>query len=113
MGMGHWAKENWPKLTSVILVALFFGIALYLRAYLPYDKVFSGDWIKFTSVDAYFHMRLVDNLVHNFPHHMAIDPYRIYPGVTGVISYPLFDWLLAGIIWLIGLGSPTRHSVAK
>jgi len=111
MGMGHWAKENWPKLTSVILVALFFGIALYLRAYLPYDKVFSGDWIKFTSVDAYFHMRLVDNLVHNFPHHMAIDPYRIYPVATGVISFPLFDWLLAGIIWLIGLGAPTRHTV--
>ena len=111
MGMGHWAKENWPKLTSVILVALFFGIALYLRAYLPYDKVFIGDWIKFTSVDAYFHMRLVDNLVHNFPYHMAIDPYRIYPGATGVISFPLFDWLLAGIIWLIGLGSPTRHTV--
>ena len=83
MGMGHWAKENWPKLTSVILVALFFGIALYLRAYLPYDKVFSGDWIKFTSVDAYFHMRLVDNLVHNFPYHMAIDPTASTPALPG------------------------------
>ena len=111
MGKGHWAKESWPRLTSVILVALFFGVALYLRAYLPYDQVFGSDWIKFTSVDAYFHMRLVDNLVHNFPHHMAIDPYRIYPFATGVISFPLFDWLLASIIWVIGLGSPTQYTI--
>ena len=24
---------------------------------------------------------------------------------------PFFDWLLAGIIWVIGLGSPTQHTV--
>ena len=99
-----------PKLLVGILVALFFGVALYLRVYLPYDQVFIGDWIKFTSIDAYFHMRLVDNLVHNFPHHTVIDPYRIYPGAGGV-SISFFDWLLAGIIWVIGLGSPTQHTV--
>ncbi|MFQ6122689.1 MAG: hypothetical protein ACE5LA_06500 [Dehalococcoidales bacterium] len=32
-----------------ILLALFFGIALYFRVYLPYDQVFTGDWIKFTN----------------------------------------------------------------
>ncbi len=99
-----------PKVLAGILVALFFGVALYLRVYLPYDQVFVSEWIKFTSIDAYFHMRLVDNLVHNFPHHMVIDPYRIYPGAAGV-SISFFDWLLAGIIWVIGLGSPTQHTV--
>ena len=56
-----------PKLVAGIILALFFGVALYLRVYLPYNQVFSGDWIKFTGVDAYYHMHLVDNLVHNFP----------------------------------------------
>ena len=111
MGKSHWAKENWPKLIPVIIVALFFGIALYLRVCLPYDKVFIGDWIKFTGIDVYYHMRLVDNLVHNFPHHTAIDPYLIYPGATGEISIRFFTWLLAAIIWVIGLGSPTQHTI--
>jgi dolichyl-diphosphooligosaccharide--protein glycosyltransferase len=94
-----------------ILLALFFGIALYLRICLPYDQVFSGEWIKFTSVDAYFHMRLVDNLVHNFPRLTSFDPYFIYPGGQAVGGIRFFDWLLAGLIWVIGLGAPTQHTV--
>ena len=100
-----------PGLLAGIIVALFFGIALYIRAALPYDQVFSGDWIKYTGVDAYYHMHLVDNLVHNFPRLMGFDPYFIYPGGHGVGSLRFFDWLLAGIIWVIGLGSPTQHTV--
>ena len=78
-------KENKlsPELIAGIILALFFGIALFLRVYLPYNQVFSGEWIKFTSVDAYYQMRLVDNLVHNFPQLTNFDPYLLYPfGVT-------------------------------
>ena len=81
-----------------ILLALFFGIALYLRVYLPYDQVFSGEWIKFTGIDAYYHMHFVDNLAHNFPDHMRFDPYLIYPGGQGLGSIRFFDWVLAAII---------------
>jgi len=94
-----------------MIVAIFFGISLCLRVCLPYDQVFSSDWIKFTGIDAYYHMHLVDNLVHNFPHHMRVDPYFIYPGITGVSNIRFFDWLLASIIWVIGLGSPTQHTI--
>ena len=95
-----------------ILLALFFGIALYLRVYLPYDQVFSGDWIKFTSIDAYYHMHLVDNLARNFPHHMNFDPYFIYPNIyVSAISLRFFTWLLGSVTWVIGLGSPTQHTV--
>jgi len=100
-----------PKLVAAIIVALFFGVALYLRTALPYDQVFSGGWIKFTGVDAWYHMRIVDNLVYNFPHLNSFDPYMLYPGGGGPSGYPLFDYLLAGIIWLIGLGSPTQHTI--
>ncbi len=100
-----------PKLIAGILVALFFGISLYLRVVLPYDQVFSGDWIKFTGIDAYYHMRLVDNLVYNFPHLINLDFYFIYPGIDQVINIHFFDWLLAGIIWVIGFGSPTQHTI--
>jgi oligosaccharyl transferase (archaeosortase A-associated) len=100
-----------PVLLTGILITLFFAIALFFRVSLPYDKVFVGDWIKFTSADAYYHMRLVDNLVHNFPHFLSFDPYLIYPGGANVSNIHFFDLLLGGIIWLVGLGSPTQHTI--
>jgi oligosaccharyl transferase (archaeosortase A-associated) len=98
------------RLAVAIIVALFFGLALYLRVALPYDQVFSGEWIKFTGVDAWYNMRIVDNLVHNFPHLNSFDPYLLYPAGSGVVR-PFFGYFLASIIWLIGLGSPTQHTV--
>ncbi len=98
-----------PEVCAGIILALFFSVALYLRVYLPYDHVFSGDWIKFSSVDAYYHMRLVDNLLHHFPQHITFDPYTFYPHGHTIGWPPFFYWLLAGIIWLVGLGTPTEH----
>ncbi|MCD6300022.1 MAG: glycosyltransferase family 39 protein [Dehalococcoidales bacterium] len=102
-----------PQLLVVILIAVFFGVALYLRVYLPYDQVFGSEWIKFTSVDAYRHMRLIDSLVHNFPHLIPFDPYLIYhEGISLAMGKIHFlQWFLAGIIWVIGLGSPAQHTV--
>ena len=100
-----------PKLVAGIIVALFFGVALYLRIVLPYDQVFSGDWIKFTGVDAYHFMRQVDNLVHNFPHLMSFDPYMRYPHGSQLSGLNFFVYLLSGVIWLVGLGSPTQHTI--
>ena len=99
-----------PKLVYGIILALVFGIAFSLRVCLPYDQVFTNEWIKFTGVDGYYHMRLIDNLVQNFPHRITFDPYTSYPGGFFVGWPPFFDWLLAGIAWLIGLGSPTQHT---
>ncbi|MFC1982054.1 STT3 domain-containing protein [Chloroflexota bacterium] len=100
-----------PKLLCGLLIALFFCIALFIRVYFPYDKVFTADWIKFTGADAYFHMRLVDNIVHNFPNLLSFDPYFVYPGGSGVGVTRFFNYLLAGIIWVAGLGSPSPHTV--
>ncbi len=111
--MANKLKAN--KLPSGIiagaLLTLFFGIALYLRAYLPHDHVFVGDWIKFTSIDAYYQMFLVDNIAHNFPHTTTFTPYLIYPGGSNLGGIHFFNWLLAGIIWVVSLGSPTEHTV--
>ena len=105
-------KQGFNKeIIAGILVALFFGVALYVRVVLPYDQVFVGDWVKFTGVDAYFFMRLVDNLVHNFPHFIQFDPYFLYPSGSDINIRSFFIYLLAGVSWLIGLGSPTQHTI--
>jgi oligosaccharyl transferase (archaeosortase A-associated) len=99
------------NLIAGILLAVFFGTALFIRVVLPYDKVFVGDWVKLTGVDAYSIMRLVDNLVHNFPHLITFDPYFLYPSSPGVSIPPFFPYFISGVTWLIGFGSPTQRTV--
>ena len=100
-----------PALFVVALLALFFGLSLIFRIVLPYDSVFTGEWVKFTSIDAYYQMRIVDNMAYNFPGVTEYDPYLIYPSAGGYGNIHFFNWLLAGITWIIGLGSPTPHTV--
>jgi oligosaccharyl transferase (archaeosortase A-associated) len=100
-----------PGLIIGLIILAFFFVALSFRIFLPYTSVFVGDWVKFTSNDAYYHMRIVDNLVHNFPHLTQFDPYFIFPGGASTAGIHFFDWLLAIIIWIIGLGSPTQHTI--
>jgi oligosaccharyl transferase (archaeosortase A-associated) len=100
-----------PPLIAGILVAVFFGISLFIRAYFPHDNVFSGGWIRFTSVDAYYQMRLVDNLVHNFPYLIHFDPYLQFPSGVSIDNIHFFNWVLAGISWVAGLGSPSQRLV--
>jgi len=100
-----------PKLVAAIIVAIFFGVALYFRIVLPYDQVFSGNWIKTTGVDGWYHMRLVDNLAFHFPQRITFDPYTFYPHGSAAVWPPFYDWLIAGIVWLVSLGSPTQHII--
>ena len=55
-------------------------------------------------------MRLVDNLVQNFPHRITFDPYFVYPGGKA-ITIQFFNQILAGIIWIIGFGSPSQNLI--
>ncbi len=100
------------RVLIALLLSVFFFAALYLRIHFTSDVVFGGTWSKFTGIDAYWHARIIDNLAHNFPYLASADPYLLYPwgGSTSLIA-PFFDYLLAGVIWVIGLGSPTPHTV--
>jgi dolichyl-phosphooligosaccharide-protein glycotransferase len=93
------------------LLFIFFGVALYLRVAFLYNQVFVDNTVRYTTTDAYYFMRQVDNLVHNFPHLTSFDPYLSYP--TGAVSgsQTLFARLLGGITWVCGLGSPTQHTI--
>jgi len=103
-----------PKIIVGVLIALFFSASFLIRIAFPYTQVFSNDWVKFTSIDGYYYMHLVDNLAFNFPHMTSMDLFRIYPDypvISGVGTLNFFVWFLASIIWVIGLGSPTQHLV--
>jgi len=70
----------------LLLLIIIVAVALWLRVVLPYNQVFVKDWVKMTGVDAYYFMRLVDNLVKNFPQLTQFDPYLQYPGEIGRAS---------------------------
>lgn len=94
--------------TSLIygtILALLFGLSLYIRA-LPYDSIFSGAFVRFGGNDPWYNMRLVENTLHHFPHRIGFDAFTYYPHGTNIPFAPLFDYMLAVLIWLIGLGNP-------
>lgn len=100
-----------PTLVVVLLVIIFFGIALFFRIYYPYNQIVVGDTIKYSSNDAYYYMRLVDNVSDHFPKLTQFDPYFIYPGGNGVNTLPFFHWIIALLAWIFGGGHPTPHLI--
>jgi len=99
-------KIEKTSLICGIILASLFSLSLYIRVALPYDSVFSSAFVRFGGNDPWYNMRLVENTLHNFPHRIYFDALTQYPHGTEVPFAPLFDYLLAVIIWLIGLGKP-------
>jgi len=95
----------------LITLVLCFSASLLLRILPSYNQIFTDLGIKFALNDAYYHMRLIDNLVYNFPQLSTYDPYLVFPGITVIGGTHFFDWLVAGVIWVVGLGSPTQATI--
>ena len=105
-------RPNTQNIICYGLLALIFLLSLVLRIAVPWDQVFSGNWVKFTDNDAYFYVRLLDNLSRHFPFLGSFDPYYIYPGGESFVGRPFFFVYLMGFIaWLWGGGAPSQHTV--
>jgi oligosaccharyl transferase (archaeosortase A-associated) len=107
------ARKPSPEwLITLVLLAVACGLSFYLRVVLPYQSVFNGPWIKFTTNDAYYYMRIVDNLVQNFPRLYGFDPYWVFPGGFFMGNFPVFfAYLLAGTVKLLGGASPSQQTI--
>jgi dolichyl-diphosphooligosaccharide--protein glycosyltransferase len=105
-------KRRLPPAAIVgIIIAVLCGISLYIRIYLPYDHIFVDGLVWFRETDAYYYVRHIENMVHNFPRFNSFDPYVLYPdGGTG-LTRPFFAWLVAGISLLVSRGAPTQHTI--
>ena len=94
-------------------VFLFFCFALWIRVGPPHQGVLGGSYINFAENDGWYNMRLVENLVHHFPFRNSFDPYTLYPYGQSIGFAPFFDWFLALIIWVAGLGHPSVALIEK
>jgi len=100
-----------PRASILLALLLFCGISLFIRAYYPFDSVFYDDWVSFQSTDPWYHMRHIENLIHNFPSLIQFDPYGFYPTGSYTSTAPFFDFAIGLIAWVLGAGSPSRAVV--
>lgn len=93
----------------LVVLAGIFVVSLFLRVVLPYKHVFTDSGVIFLGSDAWYHMRLAENMAHNFPWPMLYDSYALFPQGMAVAIPPLTTWLIAGVGYAIALGEPTTH----
>ena len=103
--------------SDLILLVIILTVAAGLRIWAPWGDVFSpstalgagGDRVNFLETDAWYHVRLVENQVRNFPHHITVDPYAGPDGQFVAVA-PLFDAIVSTVVFVTrGPGAPTAY----
>ncbi|MBP1908185.1 oligosaccharyl transferase, archaeosortase A system-associated [Methanolobus bombayensis] len=101
-------KNGLPYLIGVVISFL---IAFYIRT-VPKAGVFISDtFVRFGGNDPWYHFRNVESIIHNFPHMLWFDAYTQFPNGTDQVFAPLFDLVLATIIWVLGVGNPDQNLI--
>ena len=90
--------------TDLIWLAAILMVAAGLRVWAPWDDVFApstslgaSSRVNFLETDAWYHVRLAENQVVNFPHRVTVDPYAA-PNGQYVAVAPLLDTIIATIV---------------
>lgn len=87
------------------------ALSLYLRVFIPWSRVFSGDRVIFSSeTDAWYHMMLAKGTVINLQR-MWFDPMTYFPHGTPLHFGPFISWTITLISYILGLGHPSMHLV--
>lgn len=93
---------------ALILTAI---LSFYLRGIIPWDRVFSGSSVIFSSeTDAWYHMMLAHGTVINL-HRLFFDPMTYFPHGTATHFGPLLSWAITIFSYIFGLGNPSYHLV--
>ncbi|MDO8677098.1 MAG: STT3 domain-containing protein [Acidobacteriota bacterium] len=102
---------------DLFFLAVILFISAALRVWAPWGDVFpstalgasGATRINFLETDAWYHVRLVENQVRNFPHHITVDPYAAPDGQFVAVA-PLFDAAIATVVFVTrGPSAPTAY----
>jgi len=96
---------------TLLVIGVCMGVALAIRVAWPYSNVVVDGQVWFREFDGWYHMRLVDNLLANFPHTTPFDPYSFYPHGIEPPFHPLTRWLIAIPAMLVGGLTPSAQTV--
>lgn len=91
-----------------ILIAAMAAAAFVVRTYPAWNGVVgAGGRVNFLETDAWYHVRLVENQVHNFPWRVTLDPYAAVGGQFVPIA-PLYDTITSmAVVALLGRDAST------
>jgi len=96
---------------SVVLLVVAIIAALGIRVGWPFSTVLVDGSVWFREMDGWYHMRLVDNLLANFPHTTQFDPFSFYPHGIEPPFHPLTGWLIALGAMIAGGGTASPATV--
>jgi len=82
------------KVEYILLGTLVVG-AFLLRVLPQLSNVFVNGMVWYRGVDAWYHMRMIDNMMSNYPLPLTYDLYAQFPNGAGGLYLPLFNWVVA------------------
>jgi dolichyl-diphosphooligosaccharide--protein glycosyltransferase len=86
-----------PVRRDLVLVLLIAAAAFGIRTYPAWNNVFTDSGVSFLETDAWYHVRLTEYQVRNYPWRVTTDPYAA-PGGQFVPIAPLFDFITATVV---------------
>src|SRR5829696_3204645 len=91
------------------MLAVILVVAAVLRVWAPWDDVLGEGRVNFLETDAWYHVRLAESQVRNFPHRITVDPYAAPDGQYVAIA-PLLDTLIAtAVVVTKGRHAPVEY----
>jgi oligosaccharyl transferase (archaeosortase A-associated) len=81
------------------MLAVILLVAAGLRVWAPWDDVFGSTRVNFLETDAWYHVRLAESQVRNFPHRITVDPYAAPDGQYVAVA-PLLDTVIATVAFV-------------
>ena len=103
-----WQNNDLYIYAGLVFTAI---LSFALRTYIPWNRVFSGDSVIFSSeTDAWYHMMLAHGTVINLQR-LFFDPMTYFPHGTALHFGPLLSWAITIFSYIFGLGHPTNHLV--
>jgi asparagine N-glycosylation enzyme membrane subunit Stt3 len=84
---------------DVMVLAVILAVAAGLRLWAPWDDVLGGSRVNFLETDAWYHVRLAESQVRNFPHRVTVDPYASPDGQYVAVA-PLLDTVIATVAFV-------------
>lgn len=103
---------NVPVRRDIVLVLLIAAAAFGIRTYPAWNNVFTDRGVNFLETDAWYHVRLIENQVRNFPWRVTQDPYAA-PGGQFVPIAPLFDTITATVVVIVHGRDATTDQVER
>ena len=95
---------------EIIICVVLFLTAFGVRM-ITYSSIFVGDNVRFLEFDPFYHMRRAISFAEHFPHIWNFDTYLNYPYGSDVGWPPLYNWTIALLANIIGLGHPSKHLI--